>query len=190
MKKSRLLALAAIAAAPLFFASCGSTSTDTASLTTFKGEGFSIDVPKSWIAKESKDIPTPKNGSVALAMTSADISSGFANNILILKDTLNAAENGEKMTSKKYSVVNQALTTGKYEEYTKIDEKEITYPDADVSNLYVFEAKYNRDTPKKRFVQTAKICDNKVYLVTIGIELNSGSTSKYENLAKSFQCAK
>lgn len=190
MKKTRLLAMAALAVSPFFFASCGSTSTDTASLTTFKGEGFSIDVPKSWIAKEAKEIPTPKNGSVALAMTSTDISSGFANNLLILKDTLTADEKGEKMTSKKYSIVNQALTTGSYEEYTKIDEKEIAYADEDVSNLYVFEAKYNRDTPKKRFVQTAKVCGDKVYLVTVGIELNSGSTSKYENLAKSFQCVK
>lgn len=190
MKKSRFFALATLALAPLFLASCGSGSTDTASLTTFKGDGFSIDVPKSWIAKESKEVPTPKNGTVALAMTSSDISSGFANNLLVLKDTLTVDEKGEKMTSKKYSVVNQALTTGKYEEYTKLDEKEITFADSDVSNLYVFEAKYNRDTPKKRFVQAAKVCDDKVYLITVGVELNSGSTAKYESLAKSFQCVK
>lgn len=190
MKKISSLALAALALSPFLLASCGTTSTDTASLTSFKGTGFTVDVPKSWIQKEQKDIPTPKNGTVALAMTSADISSGFANNLLILKDKLAPADNGEKITSKKYSIVNQALTTGKYEEYTKIDEKEITYSDEDVSNLYVFEAKYNRDTPKKRFIQTAKVCGEDVYLITVGVELNSGSTSKYENLAKSFQCVK
>lgn len=182
--------LAAAVAACFLLVSCGSSSTDTASLTKYEGSGFSIDVPKSWIPKDSKEIPTPKNGTVALALTSSDISSGFANNMLILKDSLQPGENGEKMTSKKYSVVNQALTTGAYEEYVKLDEKEISYPDSDVANLYVFEAKYNRDTPKKRFVQTAKICGGDVYLITIGIELNSGSTARYEGLAKSFQCVK
>lgn len=185
MKKSLFLG----AAAAFLLASCG-TSTDTSSLTNYKGEGFSMDVPKSWIAKEAKDIPTPKNGTVALAMTSADISSGFANNLLVLKDKLSPAENGEKMTSKKYSIVNHALTTGKYEDFVKISEKEVTFPDGDVANLYVFEAKYNRDTPKKRFIQTAKVCGDDVFLITVGTELNSGSSSKYEALATSFQCVK
>lgn len=187
MKK---ISFAALALASLLLASCGSSSTDTASLTNFKGEGFSIDVPKSWIAKDSKEIPTPKNGTIALAMTSSDISSGFANNMLVLKDVLHPAESGEKMTSKKYSIVNQALTTGAYEEYVKLDEKEISYSDSDVANLYVFEAKYNRDTPKKRFVQTAKICGNDVYLITIATELNPKEPARYEGLAKSFQCVK
>lgn len=184
----RIAALALVLPS-LLLASCG-TSSDSTSLTSFKGEGFSMDVPSTWIQKDKKDIPTPKNGSVVLAMTSSDISSGFANNLLVLKDTLLLDEKGEKITSKKYSVVNQALTTGTYEEYVKLDEKTIEFADKDESNLYVFEAKYNRETPKKRFVQTAKVCDDKVYLITVGIELNSGSTAKYENLAKSFQCVK
>lgn len=184
MKKSLFLG----AAAAFLLASCG-TSTDTSSLTNYKGEGFSMDVPKSWIAKEAKDVQSPKNGTVALAMTSADISSGFANNLLVLKDKLSPAENGEKMTSKKYSIVNHALTTGKYEEFDKISEKEVTFPDGDVANLYVFEAKYNRETPKQRFIQATKVCDDEVYLINIGTGLNT-STAKYEALATSFQCVK
>lgn len=190
MKKTRLLAMAALAVSPFFFASCGSTTTDTASLTTFKGEGFSVDVPKSWIAKDAKEIPTPKNGSVALAMTSTDISSGFANNLLILKDTLTADEKtGKYITSKEYSITNYSHTT-KEKEFKKLEEKEITYADGDVSNLYVFEAKYNRETPIKRFVQASKVCGNKVYLITVGTELNPDKSAKYENFAKSFQCVK
>lgn len=184
--------MAVLAVSPMFFASCGTTSTDTASLTTFKGEGFSIDVPKSWIAKESKDIPTPKNGSVALAMTSADISSGFANNILILKDTLTPDEKtGKYITSKEYSITNYSHTTKEYLEFTKTEEpKEITYADGDIANLYVFEAKYNRETPIKRFLQASKVCGNKVYLITVWTELKPSKPERYENLAKSFQCVK
>jgi hypothetical protein len=94
------------------------------------------------------------------------------------------------MTSKKYAVVNQALTTGKYEEYVKLDEKEVTFADEDISNLYVFETKYNRETPRKRFVQTSKVCDDAVYLITIATELNPREPARYETLAKSFQCKK
>lgn len=189
MKKTVSL-VSLLAASALLLASCGSSTSDAGSTTSHEGDGFTMNVPSSWIAKEKKDVPTPKNGSVVLAMTSSDISSGFANNLLVLKDKLSPAENGEKMTSKRYSIVNQALTTGKYDEYLKLDEKEVTFADADVSNLYVFEAKYNRDTPKKRFIQTAKVCGEDVYLVTIATELNSGTTSKYEALAKSFACKK
>jgi hypothetical protein len=188
---TKLRSLFAVAASSLVLASCGSTATDSSvSLTNYQGEGFSMDVPKSWTPVEKFAVPTPKNGTVALALTSSDISSGFANNLLVLKDGVAAAENGEKMTSKRYSIVNQALTTGAYKEYVKLDEKTVSFSDGDESNLYVFEAKYNDSTPKKRFVQTAKICGDKVYLVTVGIELGTASSAKYEDLTKSFVCTK
>lgn len=94
----------------------------------------------------------------------------------------------EAITSKKYSVVNHALTTGAYKEFVKLDEKTIVFGDKDESNLYVFEAKYNINTPKQKFIQTAKVCGDTVYLITFGLGLSTGATSKYEDLIKTFVC--
>ena len=146
----------------LLLASCGKTDTSTISTTLFAGEGFSMSTPKTWIAVDKSALPTTQNGTIALALTSADIVSGYSNNMSILKERLT-----EAMTSKKYSVVNYALTTGEYKDFVKLEEKVITFGDKDESNLYVFEAKYNTNTPKQKFLQTAKVCGDTVYLITI-----------------------
>lgn len=130
-------------------------------------------------------LPSPKNGTVALALTSTEIVSGYSNNMSILKERLT-----EAMTSKKYSVVNYALTTGAYKDFVKLDEKTITFTDKDESNLYTFEAKYNTDTPKQKFIQTSKVCGDTVYLMTFGLGLTTGATTKYEDLIKTFTCTK
>ena len=151
----------------------------------FAGEGFSINTPKTWIAVDKAALPTTTNGSIALALTSTEIVSGYSNNMSIMKEKLTDA-----ITSKKYSVVNYALTTGAYKDFVKLDEKVIAFGDKDESNLYIFEAKYNTDTPKQKFLQTAKVCGDQVYLITFGLGLSTGTTTKYEDLIKTFTCSK
>jgi hypothetical protein len=74
-------------------------------------------------------------------------------------------------------------------DYQKLDSKEITFNDDEVSMLYVFEAKYNLDTPKLKFLQTAHICNqNKVFLLTIAVSKNIKDISKYEELLSTFAC--
>lgn len=121
-----------------------------------------MSTPKTWIAVDKSALPSTQNGTITLALTSTDIVSGYSNNMSILKEKLT-----EAMTSKKYSVVNYALTTGAYNDFVKLEEKVITFGDKDESNLYIFEAKYNTNTPKQKFLQTAKVCGDTVYLITI-----------------------
>jgi hypothetical protein len=172
----------------LTLTSCG-TTTENINLTSYVGKGFEMQVPKSWIIKSESELPKPKNGTVAAAWTSSDISSGFANNMLILKDTL-AADADPKMTSRKYAVINQALTTGSYKEYTKLSDKTLTFSDKDEGLAVVFEAKYNAQTPKQKFIQVAKLCGRDVYLINIGLSLSNDSTDKYMELLSSFTCSK
>jgi hypothetical protein len=164
--------------------SCGTTDTSL-STTPFAGEGFSINVPNTWVTIDKAALPTTKNGTIGLALTSTDIVSGYSNNMSIIKEKMT-----EMMTSKKYSIVNYALTTGEYKEFVKLDEKVITFGDSDTSNLYIFEAKYNTNTPKQKFIQTAKVCGDTVYLMTFGLGLTTGATTKYEDLIKTFTCVK
>lgn len=146
-----------------------------------------MQVPKAWTAVSEKDLPKPKSGTVAGAFTSSEITSGFANNLLILQDSL-ATNTDATMNSRKYAVVNQALTTGEYLEYTKLSDSKVIFGDQDEGLITIFEARYNKETPKQKFLQTAKICGKNVYLLTIGLNLTSTSTSKYSDIFKTFTC--
>lgn len=172
-----------------FLTGCFDSSTDNVNLTSYEGKGFTMQIPKTWTPVAENALPKPKSGSVAAAFTSTDITSGFANNLLVLQDTL-GSDADPLMNSRKYAVVNQALTTGEYLEYTKLADSKITFPDSDEGLLITFEARYNKETPKQKFLQTAKICGKNVYLLTIGLNLGNTSTSKYEEILTSFACKK
>lgn len=178
MKKLILLA-----SLGFILASCGSTTTSTTGSTNFTGTGFAMDIPSSWVTVGKENLPNPGNGTIALAMTSTEITSGFANNLTIIKDKLS-----EKISSKQYAIANYALTTQNYIEFVKTGESTVTFADKDTTNVYTFEAKYSNKTPKQTFVQSAKVCGDQVYLITFGLGLNTGSTTKYEDLIKTFAC--
>lgn len=106
----------------LLLTSCGATTDTTLGTIPFAGEGFSINIPNTWIAVDKATLPATTNGTIVLALTSAEIVSGYSNNMSIMKEKLT-----EAITSKKYSVVNYALTTGEYKEFVKLEEKVITF---------------------------------------------------------------
>lgn len=171
----------------LFLTSCFDSSDTNVNLTEFTGSGFVMKVPKSWTEVGKKSLPNPKEGKVVAAFTSTEITAGFANNLLILQDTLGPDADPE-MNSRKYAVVNQALTTGTYKEYLKISDKKITFANNEEGLAVIFEAKYNNETPKQKFIQTAKICGKNIYLMTIGLGLSNNATDKYLAIFESFDC--
>lgn len=162
--------------------SCWTSTSDTATK-TFEWTWFNINIPSSWINVESKDIPNPQNGKIELALTSSEISTWFANNMVILSEELK-----EVTDSKWYAITNYLRTTWSVLEFIKLNETNFNFIDKDEGKMYTFEAKYNTETPKRKFIQTAKVCDKKAYLITIGISLDITDVSKYENLLKSFEC--
>ncbi len=180
----------------VFLVSCGwdNTSTSTGSLdstkakkwlTAFTASGFSIGVPSAWEVVDNIDelLPAPNNGSIELAASSLDTQNGFANNILILSQDLN-----KTTSSSDFSILNHIGVEKEYSEYVKLNTKNITFVSGDISKLYNFEAKYNIDNPKLKFVQTAAVCGSKWYLMTIAIAVSIKDTSKYEDILKTFMC--
>ncbi|QFR39445.1 hypothetical protein A9Q91_04425 [Candidatus Gracilibacteria bacterium 28_42_T64] len=175
----------------LFIVSCGddaleTTEVSTKGLTQMPLSDFSISIPASWgvIEDVERILPKPSDGNIELAVTSKEIKAGFSNNMLILSDTLNTFT-----TSKEFSMLNNVGASKDYLEYTKLDSKEIIFTDEEVSILYIFEAKYNMETPKLKFLQTAHVCNqNKAFLFTIALSTEIKDTSKYEALIKTFKC--
>ena len=91
------------------------------------------------------------------------------------------------MTSKRYSELNQIQTTRNYLEYTKISDDAILFVGDDESRVTVFEARYNTTTARMKFIQTAKVCGTKVYLIHAAIALDK-NPDNYISLFKTFTC--
>jgi len=65
--------------------SCGSTSTTTDESTkAHTASGFTINIPTTWTVVNKNELPQIKSGQVELAVSSSDISSGFANNLVVI----------------------------------------------------------------------------------------------------------
>jgi hypothetical protein len=159
------------------------TQTETSSnLVQIQTNNFSLNLPKNWKKSDDIDLPSTKYGTIELSYASLDVKYGFSNNILILSDELKTP-----MTSTKYAQLNQVQTTQKYLEYTKLKNDPILYPDGDTSQVYTFEARYNTSTPRMKFVQTAKVCGTRVYLLHVTLSLEKDPAT-YIDLLKSFQC--
>lgn len=148
----------------------------------FQNASISISVPKNWTETKTSDIPSPKHGVIVTAYVSPDVKYGFSNNIIVMQDSLNNI-----VTSAKYSELNNLQTMRNYLEYTKLQDIPFTFSDAEISRLYVFEARYNQTTPKMQFIQTARVCGTNVYLLHVSLSLDKSPTN-YIELLKSFQC--
>lgn len=170
----------------LFFLSActlpGTQTESTSNLLLVEHEDFSLQVPKNWTPNTQSNLPTPKIGSIALSYISPEVKYGFSNNLLVLTDALDMP-----VTSKKYSELNNVQTTKKYLEYTKLKNEAILFSDSDESMLYIFEARYNTATPRMKFLQTAKVCGTRVYLMHIALSLDK-SADTYKDILKTFEC--
>jgi hypothetical protein len=149
-------------------------------------ENISIEIPTNWQVLEDTTnvLPKIKDWKIELAVTSDDIVNGFSNNLLILSDDLTMYT-----TSKEFSMLNNVWASSDYLDYTKLDSKEFKFTDEELSTLYIFEAKYNLDTPTLKFLQTAHICNqNKAYFLTLALPTSIKDTSKYEAFLATFKC--
>jgi len=174
----------------VFIISCwkGSESTWTSVWGLVKTETttMSIDIPSNWkMIKDVENIlPKPKDSKIELAVTSENAVNGFSNNMLILSDNLKSF-----VTSKDFSMLNNIWAESDYLDYKKLDSKSFKFLDEEESVLYIFEARYNLDTPKLKFLQTAHICNQKkAFFFTIAIPTSIVDTSKYEYLLSTFSC--
>lgn len=172
----------------IFVVSCWSETPESEWTWLIKTETpeISIEMPSNWEVVKNKEeiLPKAKEWEIALAITSKNIVNGFANNLLILSDDLTTFT-----TSKDFSMLNNIWAETDYLDYLKLESKEFKFLDEELSILYIFEAKYNLDTPKLKFLQTAHICNQKkAFFLTIAIPTSTKDTTKYEHLLSTFKC--
>lgn len=174
----------------LFLVSCWSgddtTEIQTNWLTRYEWWGYSISIPENWniMNNEKNILPEPSQWKIELSVQSWEPKWGFLNNLLILSDTLKTFTN-----SAEYSMANNIWARREYINYLELENKSFKFTDGNESELYIFEAKYNLETPKLKFLQTAYICNpNKWYFLTIAVAPSTKKTDKYETLLSTFTC--
>ena len=160
------------------------SSNKSAWLSEYKWEWFNVDVPASWdiIDGQSGVLPLPSSWKIVLAASSTNVNNNFSNNFLIL-----AEDTKVWVDSEEFSKVTHISSQEDYYYYNKTSEKNITFLDEMSSILYVFEARYNQNTPKIQFLQTGRLCGDKSYLLTIAVS-STWDSSKYEEILKTFEC--
>jgi hypothetical protein len=146
------------------------------------GSWFSMQTPALWVVQTGGQIPTPRSGTLELALVSPDVRYWFSNNLIIMRDSLNGI-----ITSSRYAELSSAQSSKNYLEYSKLQDDPIIFADTDSSRVSVFEAKYNPSTPRLKFIQTAKVCGTSVYLIHFSIALDKAPDA-YIALAKTFTC--
>jgi len=175
--------------------SCWETTTKSVSeenkswLILHEQEWFTLFVPSNWYSLTwslLERLPTPAIGDISFALSSKDSVGGFSNNLIILSQDLPP----EGMSSYDYSVFNNPSIKKNFSYFKNIKEKDIKFINLDwvSSKLYIYEAKYSKQTPSLNFLQTAVVCKNKWYLITIWLSKENISFIKYENILKTFSC--
>ena len=157
------------------------------STTDFKNDVISTSIPTTWQEIWSLSLPVPKSGKIVLALRSPDKSDNLYRTLVILEDQLIGT-----LSSEQYARNDYQISIKKYSSFKELSEKSINFNDGTNSKLYVFEAKYNPNSPTIKFIQSSKVCQkaekNFVYNITIALPPSIDDIEKFEWLIKTLQC--
>jgi len=159
--------------------------TTTKGLETKVLDTFSISVPASWkvLSPSDEGLPSPVRGSIALAVSSTELKNGFANNISIIEQRLPGAPSVGDVTS----TLEQEMKEDFYS-YTLLESGNLEFLDGTNSQILVFDAKYNQNTPKVKYLQVPQVCGNNVYILTLAIDSKIESFERYKYILQTFSC--
>lgn len=172
----------------IFFLSSCFSETKSDWLTFFdKSEYFSMRIPEKWDILDTKEwkIPDPKSGKIELITNSKEKTDDFYNNLIILSE-----KNEKKLSPSDYFKTITIDQDKNFYDYKVLENEEFAFSDGKKSSLLIFEARYNEATPKLNFLQTANICGDKNFLITISLPKNTNDFKIYKYMLSTFQCKK
>lgn len=174
----------------VFLASCGgeeSLDLESQWLVKYAGDKFDISIPSNWniLNDKQNSLPQPSEWKIELSAQSQEARGWFFNNVLVLSDELKSFTD-----SQEFAIANNVWARSQYLEYLELENKPFNFIDGTQSHVYIFEAKYNMETPKIKFIQTAYVCNpNTWYLLTMAVSPSIKVTEKYETLLSTFSCS-
>lgn len=175
--------------------SCGSNNDNTAlsqdtGAATKTFTPLEIQVPSSWSWVELNMDPPPRQWELIGTFVSDKSYAGFKENFTILKETYHTNGSGQALPTQA-SYLARSIESAKpsYLSHMLIADKKTVFADDSEWITSIFDAQYNDQWPKRRFVQTAKICGENIYLLTYALSLN-GNTDEAFTLLKTAKCIK
>lgn len=141
---------------------CGEETVDDSGLMRYRGNTFEIRVPASWENIGSDQLVTPIRGTIELAMRSQVSNRGFMNNLTILSD-----DTYTEATASEYLQQSVVWASKEYLKTTVESQESLEFDDGEKSRLAIYHAKYNEVTEERLFMQTARLCGKRVYLLTL-----------------------
>jgi len=146
-------------------------------------EHFSILVPNTWWEIPTSELPIPKSWETILALKSQNEREGYYNNLVILKVENTADTNSISLMQSTEKMLKNSLDAFKL-----TAKNNFTFPDEETWIILTFSGKYNSNTPTTQYIQTAKICDDASYFMTISVWEVLESYARYEEILQTFRC--
>lgn len=148
-----------------------------------ESEEFSIQIPESWGAVSQADIPTPKSWEVALAYSSNSERQGYLNNIVVLSTPSKSSETSDSLMKNSIQSLQNDI-----ENFKIIEEKTVSFLDSSSWIIVSYSGKYNTTTPQATYIQTARICWDNNYYLTLSLTENLENYDRYEYILQTFTC--
>lgn len=167
-----------------FLISCWSwdSSPSATGLIIQENDDFSIPTPSSWEVIPESDLVTPKSWEIALALRSPTPREWYINNIVILK-VENTSISAEGIIDSGLQSLEKGIKW-----YNLISKRDITFADNQTGKIITYTGKYSNDTPEAVYVQSARVCGDNGYYMTISVTEQLEDYERYEFILQNFKC--
>lgn len=152
-------------------------------LTLQDKESFSILIPDSWTEIGESDTPTPKSWEIILAYSSNSERQWYLNNIIILETPSRSQESSESLMKNSLQSLQKSIQNFKI-----IEEKIVIFADEQSGTIVTYIGKYNDTTPETTYIQTARVCGDNNYYLTLSLAEQLKSYDRYEYILQTFRC--
>jgi hypothetical protein len=169
----------------LFLTGCfwGNSESSEQGLVEYKEEKFSLQLPASWQMVPESRLPEPNSGKLALAYESPTQRDGYINNIIVLEIPALENESSQSLMANMKIGLSSSLAS-----YKLLSESPLTFADGDTGSVLTYEGKYSRSTPKAVYIQSAKVCDDTQYFLTLSLTQQLESYDRYAQILETFGC--
>ncbi len=167
----------------LISCSWGDDSPTDRGLTEIWWEWFSLEAPADWTTIDSNDLPLPKSGDLVLALSSAEEKMNYLNNLVVLRSESTSSTTSSALVKSNIGFLEQNMAN-----FDLISEQDISFLDESKGTLILFSWRYNSQTPRAFYLQTAQNCGDKNFFLTLSLAQELESYSPYEYILKTLSC--
>lgn len=156
---------------------------DATGLISVEKEWFSIGVPNSWNESPGDELPNPRLWEIELSFKSSSKRQDYYNNILIISENNTQNKSSQSLVNQSIWDIKSSLTS-----FQLLDQSQIIFEDEGESDVVIYKWRYNSSTPLLTYIQSARVCSDANYYITVSVAENLDSYDRYKSLIATFKC--